>query len=115
MIHESQKRLKPIAIDESPDLAETITPTLPDIKAQIVYAVRKEAAHSLVDILRRRTTIAMQANYGLDVLPIVSEVLGKHCGWEEEKLDRALKDYHNYMENNCIPDYQTAKSYVTSS
>lgn len=102
-------------IDESPDLAETITPTLPDIKAQIVYAVRKEAAHSLVDILRRRTTIAMQANYGLDVLPIVSEVLGKHCDWGEEKLDRALKDYHNYMENNCIPDYQTAKSYVTSS
>ncbi|AFZ44232.1 Glycerol-3-phosphate dehydrogenase [Halothece sp. PCC 7418] len=92
-------------IDESPELAEAITPELPDIKAQIVYAVRYESAQTLVDILRRRTTIAMECNYGLDVLSVVGEVLQTHCGWSQTQRDRATEDYHAYMEGNCIPDY----------
>jgi glycerol-3-phosphate dehydrogenase len=95
-------------IDEFPDLAEPITAHLPDIKAQIVYAVREEAAHTFVDILRRRTTIAMQLNYGLDVLPTVSEVLQTHCGWSQSQRDRAWENYYAYMEANCIPDYALA-------
>lgn len=95
--------------DDSPELAEPITPYLPDIKAQIVYAVRHEFAHSFVDILRRRTTIAMQFNYGLDVLPVVSEVLERYCGWSEHERDRASLEYYQYMEQNCIPDYVLEK------
>jgi glycerol-3-phosphate dehydrogenase len=102
--------------EEAPDLAEPITPYLPDIKAQIVYAVRHEFAHTLVDILRRRTTIAMQFNYGLDVLPIISEVLQNHCGWSQGERDRAIQDYYDYMEGNCIPDYVlTQKESVTAA
>ena len=92
-------------IDESPDLAAPITPELPDIKAQIVYGVRYESAQTLVDLLRRRTTLAMQCNYGFDVLSVVGEVLQTHCGWSQNQRDRATEDYHAYMEENCIPDY----------
>lgn len=102
-------------IDESPDLAEKITPELPDLKAQIVYAVRHESAHTFVDILRRRTTIAMQLNYGLGVLPVVSEVLAKHCGWRDRACDWARQDYYNYMEKNCIPDYVLSQKQLTMS
>lgn len=35
---------------EDPELASPISPELPDIKAQIVYAVRHEFAHNFVDI-----------------------------------------------------------------
>lgn len=96
-------------IDDSPNLAETITPHLPDIKAQIVYAVRQEFAHTLVDILRRRTTIAMQLNYGLDVLPVVKDVLQNYCGWSQQQLEEATQYYHHYMTENCIPDYVLAE------
>ena len=96
-------------IDESPDLAAPITPDLPDIKAQIVYAVRHEFAQTFVDILRRRTTIALQFNYGLDVLPIVSEIVKTHCGWSQSKRDRATEEYYDYMKGNCIPDYVLAE------
>lgn len=95
--------------DESPELAEPITSELPDIKAQIVYAVRRESAQTFVDILRRRTTIAMQFNYGLDVLPIVSEVVKTYCGWNQSQCETARQDYHTYMEENCIPDYVLAQ------
>lgn len=92
-------------IDEEPELAEEITPQLPDIKAQIVYAVRSEFAHTLVDITRRRTTLAMHAHYGLDLLPVLTEMLQKYCSWSEQECDVQVKDYRTYMEQNCIPDY----------
>ncbi|MGK7876494.1 MAG: glycerol-3-phosphate dehydrogenase [Xenococcaceae cyanobacterium] len=92
--------------DGEPELAEAIAPRLPDIKAQIVYAVRSELAQTLVDITRRRTTLAMHANYGLELLPVLTETLQKYCSWSEHKCDRACEQYRTYMEENCIPDYQ---------
>lgn len=91
---------------EKPALREALSPDLPDIKAQIVYAVTNESAHTLVDILRRRTTLAMNGDYGLDLLPVVTKTLEQYCGWDLEKLDRACADYRCYLEHNCIPDYQ---------
>ncbi|MEM7761736.1 MAG: glycerol-3-phosphate dehydrogenase [Cyanobacteria bacterium P01_A01_bin.40] len=91
---------------ETPELSEPLVSDLPDIKAQIVFAVTNESAHTLVDILRRRTTLAMNGNYGMNLLPVVTETLIKHCGWTPEQSDRACADYRFYMEHNCIPDYQ---------
>jgi glycerol-3-phosphate dehydrogenase len=93
--------------EKTPELAAPITPNLPDIKAQIVYAVREELALTLVDIARRRTTLAMQNNYGLDLLPILTDILQECCGWSRERCDRAITEYRNYMQDNCIPDYQS--------
>ena len=76
------------------------------IRDRIVYAVQSELAHTLVDILRRRTTLAMNGHYGMDLLPTVSEILQKHCDWTSEQCDRSCDEYHFYMEHNCIPDYQ---------
>ena len=97
-------------IPENLELATAISPELPDIKAQIVYAVQEEMALTLVDIIRRRTTLAMNGNYGLDLLPVVTETLKKYCGWSQEKCDRQVEDYHTFMAENCIPDYQLEKS-----
>ena len=91
---------------DNPALQEQISPDYPDIKAQIVYAIENESAHTLVDILRRRTTLATNGDYGMNLLPVVTETLQKHCGWSEEQKDRAIADYRFYMEHNCIPDYQ---------
>ncbi|MEM8829218.1 MAG: glycerol-3-phosphate dehydrogenase [Cyanobacteria bacterium P01_G01_bin.19] len=93
---------------DNPDLREQISPKFLDIKAQIVYAVRSELAHTIVDILRRRTILAMKGNYGMDLLPAVTDTLQKHSGWTPEQCDRACNDYRFYMEHNCIPDYQMA-------
>lgn len=94
--------------EENPALRELISPDLQDIKAQIVYAVESESAQNLVDILRRRTTLAMNGEYGMNLLPVVTETLQKHCGWNQEQSDRAIDEYRFYMEHNCIPDYQLA-------
>ena len=101
------KALEVLALTkEEPELASPISHQLPDIKAQIVYAVRHEFARSLVDIACRRTTLAMSGNYGLDLLPVMNETLAQYCGWSPEKCDRACQEYRLYMEENAIPDYE---------
>ena len=88
------------------ELTAQISPDRLDIKAQIVYAVNFEFAHTLIDIARRRTTLAVNGNYGLDLLPVLTDTLQKYCGWSQEECDRAIVEYRTFMENNCIPDYQ---------
>ena len=97
-------------IDQSAALAKRIVPDLPDIKAQVVYAVQSEMAHTLVDICCRRTTLAMQANYGLDLLSTVAETLAEQCGWDEGKCDRQIHQYHHYIETHYLPDYAMKES-----
>ena len=100
---------------DNSELREPISPDLPDIKAQIVYAVQAEFAHTIVDIVRRRTTLATNGNYGLDLLPVVSEVLQKYCDWSWEQCDRSCQEYRDFMENNCIPDYQLSEKQLVTS
>jgi glycerol-3-phosphate dehydrogenase len=97
-------------IDDAPDLAEPIIPELPDIKAQVVYAVQSEMALTLVDICRRRTTLAMQVHYGFTALPAITQTLMRHCNWDEATCKSQIADYTRYIHDNCLPDYAIAQS-----
>ncbi len=92
-------------IDEYPELAKLITPHQPSILAQIVFSARSEYAETLVDILHRRTMLAMQMDYGWGILPVVTAVLQAHCGWDAARCDREMAAYKQFMRDNCIPDF----------
>ncbi len=102
-------------IDEAPDLAQPIIEGHPNIKAEVVFAIRHEMAHTLLDITRRRTILAMNANYGFDALPAILETLQTHCGWDLDKCQQQTMDYKRFMEENCIPDYVLAGTGETRS
>ncbi|WP_299492378.1 glycerol-3-phosphate dehydrogenase [Acaryochloris sp. IP29b_bin.137] len=97
-------------VDQTPELAEPIMPSLLDIKAQVVYAVQSEQAHTLVDICVRRTILVMQTNYGFDVLPAVTAILKQYCHWSDADCDRQVQNYHHYIENNSLPDFEIAQT-----
>lgn len=91
--------------DDAPDLAEPLIDTHPNIRAEVVYAMRHEMAHTVLDFTRRRTVLAMNANYGYDVLQPILETLRRHCGWDADKCEKEIQAYKQFMEENCIPDY----------
>ncbi|MEM9161795.1 MAG: glycerol-3-phosphate dehydrogenase [Cyanobacteria bacterium P01_F01_bin.4] len=97
-------------IQATPALGEPIVPDLPDVKAQVVYAVRSELAQTILDICRRRTAVSMQGDYGRAAARVVADTLRDYCGWTAERCDRNLTDYTTYMTENCIPDYQLAEA-----
>ncbi len=92
-------------IDSDPALAEPIVAHLPDIKAQVVFAVRSEMAYTVADICRRRTMLAFQANYGLDALGAIAQILETYCGWSKATCDASVAHYKTLMAETCIPDY----------
>ena len=96
-------------VEENAELGKPIVDGLPDIKAQIVYSVRDEMARTYLDICRRRTALAVRANYGFDALPVLEAVLKQYCGWTQERCDRNHAEYVQYMRDNCIPDYHLHK------
>ncbi len=93
-------------LERSPELAEPLQANLPDIKAQVVYAVETEFAKTLVDICFHRLLVAHRANYGRDSLSSIVNTLRQHCGWSEEVCDRQIQAYHQYLGTHAIPDYQ---------
>jgi glycerol-3-phosphate dehydrogenase len=108
------KAVEVLALTEkSPDLAKPIVSNLLDIKAQVVYAIESELAHTLVDICCRRTLIAMQGKYGFDALPAITETLRLHCGWSQEMCDRQEKAYRTYIETQHQPDYALAAAHAS--
>ncbi|MEL7085438.1 MAG: glycerol-3-phosphate dehydrogenase/oxidase, partial [Cyanobacteria bacterium J06597_1] len=68
--------------DTSPELFAPLVEGLPDIKAQVIYAVQHEYARTLTDIAHRRTSLAtLDGQYGLRALGAIADVLTQHCGW----------------------------------
>ncbi len=95
-------------IDDRPDLAERLIETHPHIRAEVVFAMEQEMAHTLLDFTRRRTVLAMHTNYGYDVLEPILNTLRQHCGWDDAKCQQEAAAYQQFMEENCIPDYVLA-------
>jgi glycerol-3-phosphate dehydrogenase len=90
---------------DNPELANPIHPRFPHIRAEIVYHVKHEFACSVLDILRRRTFLSLEGNYGFDFLAIVSETLRDYAGWTQAECDASVNEYKLYMRENCIPDF----------
>ncbi|WP_025274556.1 glycerol-3-phosphate dehydrogenase/oxidase [Haloglycomyces albus] len=70
--HYGSQSHRVLALAESdPRLLEPIHPDGPDIWAQVVWAIRHEWAHSVEDVLRRRTTVTVR---GLDTQAVRQDV-----------------------------------------
>jgi len=61
-----------------------------EILAQVVYAIRKEMAKSLCDIVRRRTGIATLGNPGENILLKVAQVAARELCWDAPKMEQEI-------------------------
>ena len=85
-------------ISVDPTLTEPITPSLPFIKAELLYACWGEMAIKLEDLLWRRTRIGWTRGQGLDIMPEISQFLGEKNDWNQ---DRITAEVENYRERIC--------------
>jgi glycerol-3-phosphate dehydrogenase len=75
--------------DEDKELAEPVTHD-GEVLAEVVYAARHEMAHTLKDILFRRTGLGTLGNPGRDVLTRAAEIAARELGWSGERLAKEL-------------------------
>ncbi len=65
---------------------------------EVLYAVRHEMAETLADVLLRRTMAGYGPDVGLDVDEAAARVAVEHLGWDEERAEREVAEYHSYIE-----------------
>ena len=80
-------------------LARRISPDLPDIAAEVAFAVDHEQAHSVADVLLRRTRLGLLdarrlCEPGADGPVAVARAMAGQSGWDEARVEREVAGWH---------------------
>jgi glycerol-3-phosphate dehydrogenase len=68
--------------DESPDLRAPLIEGAPPIRAEVVYSVRHEMAHTVEDVLARRIGLELYDwRMAMQAAPIVADLMPRELGW----------------------------------
>jgi glycerol-3-phosphate dehydrogenase len=83
----------------SPELAQRISPGLPDLVAEGVFAARREQVRSLADVLLRRTRLGLLDARALCSADAegpqrVARALGEELGWDAARVAAEVEDWH---------------------
>lgn len=81
-------------------MGEVISEKLQIIKAQVVWAVRKEWARTVEDVLARRTrALFLDARESLRIAPEVVKIMAMELGYDDEWIVNQLKAFENTAKN----------------
>ncbi|MEE9592620.1 MAG: glycerol-3-phosphate dehydrogenase C-terminal domain-containing protein, partial [Thermoplasmata archaeon] len=79
---------------EKEALRDLMTPDLPYVRGEAVYAVRHEMALRLEDVLARRTRVMEEdPNHGLRVAEDIARLMGEHLGWDSTRIAEEVESY----------------------
>jgi glycerol-3-phosphate dehydrogenase len=70
--------------------AETVSAESPVLKAEIIYAVRKEIAQTLSDVVYRRTPLGMAGKPDNLSLQICASLMAVELGWDQFKMEEEI-------------------------
>ncbi|MBU6163527.1 MAG: glycerol-3-phosphate dehydrogenase/oxidase, partial [Actinomycetales bacterium] len=82
-------------LDGSPsEYLEKLSPELPYLKAEILYAVTHEGALSVSDIVNRRTRLNFElSDQGTSLLDEIAEIAARALGWDRGEKDESIREY----------------------
>ncbi len=81
------------------ELGESLHPSLPHMKGEILYAVQKESAITLSDVLARRTTLAFGPfNSNDSLISNTLDVMAQELSWSSEEKEEQKR---KYLEGFC--------------
>jgi glycerol-3-phosphate dehydrogenase len=70
------------------DLLRPLSPELPYLEAEVAWAVRRESALDVDDVMERRTRAALDlADRGAAMAPRVAAIMATELGWPEGKAE----------------------------
>ena len=84
-------------VNDDASLAEPMTPALPFLKAELLYAYWGEMAITLDDLLWRRTRIGWTPGQGLDIAPQIAQFLGERYNWGQARIATEVEAYREHI------------------
>jgi glycerol-3-phosphate dehydrogenase len=82
---------------ENPELKQPLHPDRPELAAQVVFAVQKEKALHLDDVLLRRLEIGYSAQRWSEASEKASRLMSKELKWDESTRLKELENYRTQL------------------
>jgi glycerol-3-phosphate dehydrogenase len=83
---------------EHPELLEPLDAATGAIRAEVLFAFRRELAATLVDCLLRRTMSGIGPAAGLDAVEVAASVARRFLGWDEERAHGEISAYRDHVK-----------------
>lgn len=92
-------------------LGEVLDPDLPTIGAEVVWAVRREMARTVDDVLARRSrALQLNARAARRMAPRVAELMARELGRDEAWQSRQVEAFEEVLERHIPPPELSARS-----
>lgn len=73
------------------------------IGAELLFAVRREFAVTLADVLARRLLLAFEPGHGLGSVDRAAALLGERLGWDEARRRHEIEGYRRWLDHLAVP------------
>jgi glycerol-3-phosphate dehydrogenase len=89
-------------IAADPSLGEAICEHNPEVLAQAAYAVEREGALTLGDVLLRRLPVGWSRCHALDGSRRVARVMASRMGWDDQRMEREIAGYQDELRRTLV-------------
>lgn len=90
-------------VDADPTLGEPLVPGLPYLRAEAVFAARYEMAHTLDDVLARRTrALILRRDASAEAAGEAARLLAPELGWDETEIARQVESFRARAERERV-------------
>ena len=89
--------------DADASLSQPICEHNPGLLAQVAYAVEREGARTLADVLLRRLPCGWSACHALDGAARAAEVMARTFGWDEAAITAEVAAYERELRDTLVP------------
>ena len=83
----------------SPPLDKAIDTHKAILAAEVVFAIREEMAHTLIDIVHRRMMLGLAADQGRPHYEIIASIAADEFGWTDDERRLGLKELEDYSDS----------------
>ncbi len=88
---------------EREEWRDKVAPGCPDYRVQVIYAVRREDARHLDDVLLRRLRVSLGPDRGLGAAEPVARLMAGELGWDEATVRAEVERFREIVEREMAP------------
>jgi glycerol-3-phosphate dehydrogenase len=84
-------------------LARPLVADLPDLRAEVIWAVEQQMALTLEDVLMRRLHVHLRSRSdGDEVAREAARLMAARLGWDEARLEAEVRRYEEALARECV-------------
>ena len=89
--------------EDDPELLKVVHEPSGAIGAEMMFAMRREFAKTLADVMARRVLLAFEPGHGLESVEAIANMIGERMGWDEARRAAEIAGYRAWLSHLAVP------------